>query len=357
MDLRDFFVELLQEYDVTADFNSPGQQLLKSAPIELRRFAPPTLLLKSGGGQGSPTSTPWVAFLDPDETDSPQRGVFVFYLLAADKQYLNLSLNQGHTAMLNAYTPMAAREQLSAEAALIRRELVPFGVKKFSGPLLLSSDGNLQRSYVAANIARRQYDAGNLPPEKRMVDDLNEFLRLYERAIEAKRRILSSTPGAIETPSSPKTTTALNPLEGFRPRDSSDYRTTLIDKVLVATRRHEELVKNFGEHLISNGWEVTTPHPQDLMLKKGRLVILVEAQVVKMQNATDAVGAAVGQLFTYRHFLHEPSDRLKLLALFSGPIGDGYEEFLDGLHIGSVAFDQGVWKSSPLAASWGLSSL
>ena len=68
-------------------------------------------------------------------------------------------------------------------------------------------------------------------------------------------------------------------------------------------------------------------------------------------NAAEAVRAAIGQLFDYRHFFYVvPKLPLpSLLALFSEPVGIAYVEFMESLSISSVWRSGGSWAGSPRA--------
>jgi hypothetical protein len=69
------------------------------------------------------TYTPWVGFFNPDETDSPQRGVYVVYLFTQDMERLALSLNQGMEYLRKDLGDKAARESLAADANITRDAL------------------------------------------------------------------------------------------------------------------------------------------------------------------------------------------------------------------------------------------
>jgi hypothetical protein len=79
----------------------------------------------------------------------------------------------------------------------------------------------------------------------------------------------------------------------------------------------------------------------------------VEAKVLYQGNATNAVRAAFGQLFAYRHFLYQKLQP-QLVALFSEPIGDGYVAFLEACGIASVWKESRGWAGSATATSWGI---
>ncbi len=75
-------------------------------------------------------------------------------------------------------------------------------------------------------------------------------------------------------------------------------------------------------------------------------------------NASEAVRAAVGQLFDYRHFFYVvPGLPLpSLLALFSESVGGAYVEFLESLSIASVWRSVGSWAGSSSAVAAGLTA-
>jgi hypothetical protein len=357
VDLHSFFTELSETYDLHSDFKSAGQALLKSAPDALRATAPPTITIATGGGKGVVTATPWVAYMNPDETASARHGIYVVYLLSADKEKLVLILGQGVSELSEKYGATEARNRLAAEALRLRNELASDGVTNFNDPVDLRSKGALQRSYIAGSICCRAYSSAELPDAVQMQRDLDVLLDLCQSAIEAKQRLLLTEPGVIETSSSTKTNQAVNPLIGFKPKNSDDYRSTLVGRVLVKSRRHELLVKNFGEACQAKGFEPFTPHPIDLVLRLLSKIILVEAKVVYKGDATSAVRGAIGQLFDYQYHLYPAPEAPHLVALFSESIGDDYVQFLENLRIGAVWWTHEGWQSSSLTEEWGITSL
>lgn len=141
-----------------------------------------------------------------------------------------------------------------------------------------------------------------------------------------------------------------DPLANFKPKDSSDYISHVEGRVLVKGRSHEALIADFGAWCAGLDFEIDTEvHPRDLVLRRSGEEWLVEAKVLYMGNATNAVRAALAQVLMYRFFLYQRS-RPKLLVLFSEPVGDAYVAFL-GLHdVASVwRTDDGHWRTSPTA--------
>jgi hypothetical protein len=115
------------------------------------------------------------------------------------------------------------------------------------------------------------------------------------------------------------------------------------------------LVRLYGEWCASVGWTATTEHPIDLVLTRASERCLVEAKVVRDGNSTDATRGALGQLYAYRHFLGQGSERL--VGLFSEPIGDAYVAFLGACEVTAVWRDRGTWRGSLRAVSLGLATV
>jgi hypothetical protein len=145
-------------------------------------------------------------------------------------------------------------------------------------------------------------------------------------------------------------------LREFAPKSDSDYVAHLVGKKLVKSRRHETLVKQFGDHAKFLGLApATNVHPRDMTLApSGQDEWLVEAKVVYNGNVTHAVRETIGQLFQYRHFLYGAGDQVQLLALFTEPIGDAYVALLESLGIAAAWKAEGGWAGNQSAAEAGL---
>nr|WP_275693384.1 DUF3578 domain-containing protein [Nocardioides sp. TF02-7] len=289
---------------------------------------PAGLTVEGSGGKGNATHTPWIGVFDPDETDSPQEGIYLVYIYAAPLDRVVLTLNQGVGRLRKKYGDVEARSRLASDAAAVRAAL---GTTATAGTLpnvTFGVNAPLQRAYEAGNIAAIQYDLADLPPDADLLTDLDRFVDLYQDAIVAKRDLLQQDPGSVSSSSAPKTTGGSDPLRQFAPKSDSDYITHLTGKALVRSRRHETLVKEYGEHVASLGFSpATNVHPRDLTLVKEDHEWLVEAKVVYRGNATNAVRDAIGQLLQYRHFLYASDSAVRLVALFTEPVGDAYVDF------------------------------
>jgi hypothetical protein len=347
--LHDFLAKVAASYDRQAGLNTPTQSLLKRADEELASYAPGGFRIIGSGGKGLATYTPWVGFFDPDETTDPQEGVYVVFIFAEDLQSVTLTLNQGMEHLRHELGDSGARQRLAADAATLRVELPQHEIADLETSLSLASKGARQAAYVAGNIVARRYETATLPDDTTLRTDLDRVLRLYAEAVAAKRRLLLSNPGQIGSPSGTGTSPAVDPLADFKPKSDADYVASLKGKVLVKSRRHERVVRDYGEWSVTMGYAPATEHPVDLVLRRGAEEWLVEAKIVRLGNATEACRAALGQLFAYRHFLYSP--QLRLLGLFSEDLGDAYTSFLSDCGIESVWRSDGRWLGTPTAVA------
>src|SRR5918996_2093543 len=120
MDLADLLLDVAYNYARGDGLNTSTQQLLKDAAEHVGEHVPAGILIKGSGGKGAATFTPWIGFFDPDETVSPENGVYVVYLFAEDLASVALTLNQGITRLANEFGAAAARRRLALDAEKIR---------------------------------------------------------------------------------------------------------------------------------------------------------------------------------------------------------------------------------------------
>jgi hypothetical protein len=351
MELNEFFSRLAAIYDRTQPFDSDCQRFINNAPQLLSKYIPATLEMKSSGGKGVPTLTPWVGFFDPGETDTPQEGIYVVYILSADKEVLNLLLGQGQEYLGKQHGDKEARRILAEDAEIIRNEMSKEFTSVPNEQIDLRSKGRRQRSYSASSITSIVYEVAQLPAEDILADDLTNMLDFYGSAVSTKKRLLLTQPGKISSPTKTETSYEGDRKLSFQPKNSDDYSVLIQERLQTRTRTHEKLLLNFGEFAEHLGFQLDTPHPQDLVLHKNGESILIEAKMVYHHDSRNAVRSVIGQLFDYRHFIYTSNERKapKLIALFSEPIGEAYVSFLEIQGIGSICFEPGDWVLSPLA--------
>jgi MrcB-like, N-terminal domain len=76
MPIRELLMDVLEGYDLDS-VTSPGHLRLRQAAADVQPYLPGGRKVEASGGKGNATPTPWIGGLDPDETDSPQMGIYV----------------------------------------------------------------------------------------------------------------------------------------------------------------------------------------------------------------------------------------------------------------------------------------
>jgi hypothetical protein len=326
--------------------HSPAHRLLANADSFIAPAIPAGYLVAGSGGKGVPTLTPWAAVFDPSETDTAQHGMYIVYLFAEDMTSVALSLNQGVTEVVNQYraegkTRAAARQRLQAQAAAVRAALTNEDRTGWETSIGLHSRGALQVDYEHGHLLGRTYPLSALPAENELVADLLRLIAVYEDAIAVRDELRLTSADAIVTTTTTRRTAPDDALLHFRPKNDAEYIAHMTRPLLVKSPRHEGLIAQFAEYVRGRGFEVgNNVYPRDLVLRRDGTDWLIEAKVVYRGNATAAVRAVIGQLFTYRHVLYRERPEPRLAAVFTEHVGDLYTELLDSLSIASI------WKLS-----------
>jgi MrcB-like, N-terminal domain len=353
MSLGQYLRDIADGYS-RSSIHSVGHGLLAQAGDRLTPLLPAGLKVEGSGGKGVATFTPWIGIFDPDETDNPQEGIYVVYIYASSLDRVVLTLNQGVTRLRQKFGDAEARRRLSADAGAVRDGL-GHALAGTLPEVNFGTAGGLQRAYEAGNICAVEYSLGGLEDEARLLADLNRFVKLYQDAIVVKRDLLQSDPGKVSSSSVQKKSTDADPLRDFAPKDDSEYVAHLTGRALVKSRRHETLVREYGLYAHSLGFSAATNvHPRDLTLRRGENEWLIEAKVVYRGNATNAVRDAIGQLLQYRFFLYPLGSPVRLVALFTEPVGDAYLDLLESVGIGAVWKGPDGWQASASTETGGL---
>ncbi|NYE13240.1 hypothetical protein [Actinomadura citrea] len=134
--------------------------------------------------------------------------------------------------------------------------------------------------------------------------------------------------------------------------DLGDVQITQVLGVLVKSRRHETVVRDYGHFLQKQcGLQPNTHvHPRDMVVVAGDTEWLIEVKTVHRGHVAAAVREALGQLLFYRHF-HYPDGHhhIRMLAVFNEDIGQACMEFLEIQSIASVWRTGARWAGSPSA--------
>jgi len=310
-------------------------------------------------GKGVRTDTPWIGIFNPDISEKAQEGLYVAYLRHADSSAITLTVQQGIDELRQRIGASDAAEQLRLRAQRIRSAIAL--ADDGDQPMFVGS-GARQRLYSSGSIASRVYYEGKLAEEKQLTAELTSMLRI----LEAAHGILDETEAAgwvnqIE----PKVAAHPKPVSmpRFVPKSSDDYFVELEPGSQVKNRRHEKIVNELERVATGLGWQVTSEHPIDLVMRRtdrGREVTaIVEVKTVPAGNSVDAVRAAIGQLFTYRFQRFDPvvRPRVDLVAAFSEDVGPALRELLTTeLRIAVLWLDGHEWRGCALAHERGLLS-
>lgn len=181
MKLKNYLETIALNWNEQDQMSSPNQKLLRNANNELTDYYKPPYIVKGSGGEGKVTFTPWIAWFNPESTESAKEGIYVVYLYSRSMKYLNLSLNQGVRNKLEREGKKSAHLMLQSVAEGLKKQLkIP---KSLRNEMILEYDGDLQQAYISGTITNIRYDLNNLPSAEQMEEDLITTLNYYDDAI------------------------------------------------------------------------------------------------------------------------------------------------------------------------------
>ncbi len=365
MPLHDILLRVAETYDPGAPPSNeePAQLLLRGVSRRDDLPLPPGFTADGHGGQGTASSTPWIGVYDPAISAEPHNGLYLAYIFSADLRAVTLTLQQGMTGLIKRFPKRPAlRDELARRAKRLRGAFPPGLASEWMHQPSFYAKEWRPRAYEAGSVAARRYEIARLPSEVSLAEDLLEASKLLRDAAAAQRLYLQMPDPAdliVEYPGDGHSLEG--PLDRFHPKDSSEYYVHVTGGRRPRRRLHEDLIQDFGHHAVTCGYTPITDgvHPRDLILCRREVsresTWLVEAKVVRNGNPTAAVREAVGQLFEYSYLIYRKRGEPKphLLALFTEGIGV-YEEYLEDHGVASVWQDEGEWRGSETATSWGL---
>ncbi len=145
------------------------------------------LTIKSSAGKGRWTAIPWIAVLDPRETDRIQEGVYVVYLFEPQEGRVRITLNQGVTTLKDVQGTAAARQQLGTTAEEIRTTVQPNGFK--AGPVEFPHASSRNKLYGPGTIYYKEYSEDSIPDNEEVVTDLRTLVSAYQEYVDAQLEI------------------------------------------------------------------------------------------------------------------------------------------------------------------------
>lgn len=178
--LKEKLQKVLDEYGNARKEGFSGHPLTgfirTEIPDELRKIVPAYYTVKGSGGQGNWARIPWIAIMDPEITDTTQRGFYLVYLFKENMEGVYLSLHQGVTEISNKYNDDAER-RLNKRAEVLRSHI---NDGNYLNEISLGKRGYAPL-YEAGNIIARYYPSGELPNDDELQSDLEEFLSIYRK--------------------------------------------------------------------------------------------------------------------------------------------------------------------------------
>lgn len=354
MQIRDYLTAIASGYNMES-LHSPGHELLRRAPEVFAPVIPGGLRVIGSGGKGTPTFTPWIGILDPDEAPTPEAGIYLVWIFKRDLNEVVLTLLQGVTALGKKVGFANSYPVLNAAANRIRGGLT----SDLTGLDSTADFGKDRRQagYTAASIVAKTYDISRLPAEEDLRHDLRRLIGLYQEATWVKKELLITEPGEILTGSPSTSPEPGEDSGGFKPKNREDYFVEM-DSRRQRRRgdRHELLLSQYAQIATELGHQPRNVrvHPRDMTMLVDGHEWLVEAKVVYNGNASQASRAAIGQLMEYSHIYYEVGQRPHRMALFSEPIGDLFVGLFEELCIAVVWKGDSGWEASNLARQSGL---
>ncbi|QHN08080.1 DUF3578 domain-containing protein [Methanothermobacter sp. THM-2] len=195
--LKEKFQKILNEYKNARKGVFTGHPLAKllrtDLPDELKKIVPESdYLIKGSAGQGNWAIIPWVAIMDPNITDTTQKGFYIVYLFKEDMEGVYLSLHQGVTEIASTYKD--PEKVLKERAVALRTHVkdleylneISLGKTRYA-PL-----------YEAGNIIAKYYPSNKLPNDDELVSDLQEFLDIYKKLEPIYKKIIEDKGEGID---------------------------------------------------------------------------------------------------------------------------------------------------------------
>lgn len=185
MGIREALARILSEYPTAKAKPLEGHALAQfirketaSAVSEALGSEGDGFIIQGSPGQGNWAAVPWISIFDPTVTTSATRGYYVVYLFHATDAIVQLSLNQGTTAVREEFRS-AARGVLADRAQLMRKRVSEFQKALPTNSIDLGSEARLPGDYGAGHVLGTTYTLATLPAEHTLQADLHTIVRAY----------------------------------------------------------------------------------------------------------------------------------------------------------------------------------
>jgi hypothetical protein len=145
----------------------------------------PRIELNWSAGKGRLSKVPFIALLDRHETSTTQKGIYCTFLFRQDMTGVYLTYNQGVTEYQRKFKSQA-REIIRSQARELRSKcsnLVQQGFK-VDDKIDLRADASPGKDYEDSTIAYKLYEAGKIPDDQTILQDLDAVLYVYNQHVE-----------------------------------------------------------------------------------------------------------------------------------------------------------------------------
>ena len=149
----------------------------KTLPNNIKSKIDSNYEVKGSVGKGTWADCPTVAILDTTITTSTQYGIYLVYLFKSDMTGVYLSFEWGSYQFNN------DNDELHKAVEDIRKLLIDSKkIENFelNETIDLVSNGTRPKSYEAGSIIFKYYSLENLPNDEILINDLKEYLKLYD---------------------------------------------------------------------------------------------------------------------------------------------------------------------------------
>jgi hypothetical protein len=186
--IKELFLDIMDKYKIAKQQSFAGHPLADKIrnefPSRISSFFPiyEGFYWVASPGIGRWAHAPWLAILDPQVTDTPQRKYYPVYLFSSNLSTVYLSLNQGVTQILDNDTPEIAIRILKSRAIILRNKLKNEYPLTFSdNPIDLRppSKYSFLSLYEQGHAFGKKYERATFPDDTELIYDLNKMLELY----------------------------------------------------------------------------------------------------------------------------------------------------------------------------------
>lgn len=153
------------------------QNILNNVEIDISKYK-----VKGSSGQTKWAHVPWIAIFDRDITITATKGYDIVYLFCADMTGVYISLNQGWTYFKEKYGIKKGRQKIEKVSSAWKGELSSTLTDFSFDPIQLkniSNGSDLAEGYELGHICGKFYEAGKIPNDTVLVEDLRNLMGVY----------------------------------------------------------------------------------------------------------------------------------------------------------------------------------